>query len=381
MRHLFSLVAPAALVALLGLTAPARSAPPPEPKAKPRVEVVFCLDTTGSMGGLIEGAKAKIWSICNQIAGGKPTPDLKVGLVAFRDKGDAYITQVTALTDDLDGIHAELKKFTADGGGDTPEHVNQALDDAVNKIKWSTDKKTLRIIFLVGDAPPHMDYTDDVKYPVTCKKAVEKGIIINTIQCGNDADCTKYWKDIAVKSEGSYAAIPQKGGVVAIVTPFDPRLAEINTALTRTAVVFGDVKARRVGEAKLEAARSLAAPAAADRAGFGGKSGKASTGGDDLVEKVVAKDGKVDRDALKRVKEAELPKELRDLKTEAEREKYLKTKAEERAKLNKEAVELDRKRTAYIEAELKKKGTGKDSFDSNVLEMLRKQAKKFDVKY
>ena len=66
------------------------------------MEVVFCLDTTGSMGGLIEGAKEKIWSICNQIAGGKPTPDLKVGLVAYRDKGDDYVTKVYDLTDDLD---------------------------------------------------------------------------------------------------------------------------------------------------------------------------------------------------------------------------------------------------------------------------------------
>ena len=190
--------------------------PAPQADAKPNVEVVFCLDTTGSMGGLIDAAKAKIWAICNQIAAGKPTPRLKVGLVAFRDRGDEYITKVFDLSDDLDSIYGHLKTFKAAGGGDIHESVNQALDDAVNKIKWSTDKKTLRIIFLVGDAPPHMDYPDDVKYPETCKKAVEKEIIINTIQCGSDPECTKYWKDIAVKSEGSYAAIPQAGGVVAI---------------------------------------------------------------------------------------------------------------------------------------------------------------------
>jgi len=174
---------------------------------------VFCLDTTGSMGGLIEGAKQKIWSISNQIASGKPTPDLKIGLVAYRDKGDAYITQVHDLTADLDAVHAKLKTFQAQGGGDIPEHVNQALFDSVHKVKWSEDNKTMKIIFLVGDAPPHMDYTDDVKYPVTCKAAVEKGIIINTVQCGNDADCTKIWKDIGEKGKGSSVAIPQDGAV------------------------------------------------------------------------------------------------------------------------------------------------------------------------
>src|SRR5438309_5853347 len=100
------------------------------------------------MGGLIDGAKAKIWAICNQIAGGKPTPALKVGLVAYRDKGDDYITKVVHLSRDLDAVNQELLKLSAAGGGDTPESVNQALDDAVNRIKWSTDKRTLRIIFL-----------------------------------------------------------------------------------------------------------------------------------------------------------------------------------------------------------------------------------------
>src|SRR5262249_56885078 len=97
--------------------------------AKPKVEVVFCLDTTGSMGGLIDGAKAKIWAICNQIAGGKPTPDLKVGLVAYRDRGDDYITKVFDLSDDLDAIHGHLKTFVAQRGADAQAASNQPLDD------------------------------------------------------------------------------------------------------------------------------------------------------------------------------------------------------------------------------------------------------------
>src|SRR3954471_24710293 len=210
----------AALVAGLCLGLPAKAADKKEekkPAKKPQVEVVFCLDTTGSMGGLIEAAKQKIWSISNQIASGKPTPELKIGLVAFRDKGDAYITKVHDLSDDLDAVYANLKTFQAQGGGDAPEHVNQALFDAVHKIKWSTDDDTLRILFLVGDAPPHMDYKDDVKYPETCKKACEKGIIINTIQCGEDAECTKYWQDICKRAEGSYVKISQEGGARTVV--------------------------------------------------------------------------------------------------------------------------------------------------------------------
>src|SRR4051794_33425307 len=110
-------ILPATLLALVSLTLPALAvAGPPPPassadkasvkaKVRRRVEVVFCLDTTGIMTGLIAGAKDKIWSISNQIAGGKPTPDLKIGLVAYRDKGDGYITRVIDLSDDLDAIH------------------------------------------------------------------------------------------------------------------------------------------------------------------------------------------------------------------------------------------------------------------------------------
>lgn len=390
MQRMMERVAP--VLAVLGLlVGPLHAAPLPD--KKPKVEVVFCLDTTGSMGGLIDGAKAKIWSICNQIAGAKPTPDLKVGLVAYRDKGDDYVTKVFDLTSDLDGIHAELRKFQAQGGGDTPEHVNQALFDAVHKIKWSDDKKTLKIIFLVGDAPAHMDYTDDVEYPETCKKAVEKNIIINTIQCGNDPACTKQWKDIAAKAEGSYAAIPQSGGVVAIATPYDKRLAEINEALARTVVLRGEARQRAEAERKLNAAIEMskagpggapAAPAAvaaaADRAGYAAKSGKAFGGGRDLVEEAV-KDGKVDEKVLQSVKQDELSDELKKLKTDKERAEFLQKKAEERTKLTKEALELDKKRAAYIAEQLKKKGKDKDSFDASVLEMLKNQAKKYELEF
>src|SRR5437588_7435076 len=110
--------------------------PAKKPAERPEVEVVFCLDTTGSMGGLISAAKQKIWAISNQIARGQPTPRVKLGLVAFRDRGDAYVTKVFDLTDDLDAIHGHLMSFQAQGGGDFPESVNQALNESVTKITW-----------------------------------------------------------------------------------------------------------------------------------------------------------------------------------------------------------------------------------------------------
>ena len=370
----------AALAAVFGFVVSVRAddAKPQAKKAKPKIEVVFCLDTTGSMGGLIQGAKDKIWAISNQIAGGKPAPDLKIGLVGYRDRGDTYVTKIVELTDDLDAIHGKLREFQANGGGDAPESVNQALDEAVNKVKWSTDKKTLRIIFLVGDAPPHMDYADDVKYPVTCKKACEKGIIVNTIQCGGDGECQKHWKEICKLAEGSYAQIAQTGGVVAVATPFDKDLADINTEMARTTLVYGGRREQAEGMAKNRAAAALPAPVQADRAAY--FANNAMVAAYDLLDAV--KSGKV---KLDEVKKEELPEQMQKMNAK-ERKEYLERLEKRRAELNKKALELDKKRGEYIKEELakraKKEGKdAKDSFDNQVLESLRKQAKKYDIDY
>src|SRR5262244_91493 len=114
--------------------APARAAVPAAVSAAPpRVEVAFVLDTTGSMGGLIEGAKRRIWSIARRIGEGRPRPDLRIALVAYRDLGDAYVTRVFDFTGDMDQVYQNLMSFQASGGGDTPEHVSAALSDAVHK--------------------------------------------------------------------------------------------------------------------------------------------------------------------------------------------------------------------------------------------------------
>jgi Mg-chelatase subunit ChlD len=368
MSRRFWILSLALLPALLVLDAarpvPSWAAPAPAYR-RPTVEVVFCLDTTGSMTSMMDVAKGKIWAICNQFLNGRPTPELKVGLVAFRDKGDEYITRVYDLRDDLDAVYSDLSTFVATGGGDTPESVNQALDDSVNKIKWSIDKKTLRMIFLVGDAPPHMDYPDDVKYPITCKKAVEKGILMNTIQCGNDAECTKYWKDICEKGGGAYAAIPLTGGIRTTMTPMDKRLSEINAELIKFTVVFGNQKKQEVDRKKLEIAAKLSTTVAADRACYLAKEGRAARY--DLIDSIRA--GGIKLEALR---VDELPADMQKMAPK-ERRDYIDKIARERSKLLREAQDLDRERNKHIAKALEE---NKESFDHQVIEILRKQARK-----
>jgi hypothetical protein len=355
------------------LLAEEAAAPPPRPK----VEVVFVLDTTGSMGGLIEGAKVKIWRVVNQIVSGDPVPDVRVGLVAYRDRGDAYVTKLTPLTHDLDVIYGVLRGLSAGGGGDGPESVNEALHVAVTEPAWSRSGRVLRIIYLVGDAPPHMDYGNDVKYPVSCEAAARAGIIVNTIQCGNVGGTTEVWKRIAGLAEGRYFRIDQSGGMVRVETPFDARMAELARELSASTRFYGDREARDrlVRELEEKEADAAAAPpeARAERAGYLGKSRRAP--GADLLALLESGELK-----LGDVKEEHLSEDLRKL-TPEKRQARIRELLESRKKLRAELVELDAKRTAFLKEAAAKRGAKGDAFDEKVLEALREQAKKIEVDY
>lgn len=346
-------------------------------QAKPRIEVCFVLDTTGSMGGLIEGAKQKIWSISNTMINTTPVPELKIGLVGYRDRGDAYVVKSFPLTDDIDEIYGKLRGFQADGGGDTPESVNEALAEAVNKMPWSADSDVLKIIFLVGDAPPHMDYQDGRKYPDICRNAAKKDIIINTVQCGSIADTAPIWKKIAQLAEGSYAAIPQDGNVAVIATPMDEKLAVLNKKIGQTLIPYGTTGVRLAVHAKQAYAEAASAPAAADRLSYNSLSGKTVQGTGELLDAL--KDGSVKMDDIK---PTNLPEDLRGL-DKAELKSRIEQKQKERAEIQKQIETLARERNDYIEAEIKKTAvTGKgDSFDKNVSDTIRTEAAKKGIYY
>jgi hypothetical protein len=218
------------------------------------------------MSGLIEGAKQKIWSIANEMVSARPTPEIRMGLVAYRDRGDQYVVKSFDLTSDIDAVYANLRGFSAGGGGDTPESVNEALDEAVHKMEWSKDRGVLKIILLVGDAPPHMDYDNAPRYPEICQDAMKKDLIINTVQCGGIVQTTPIWQEIAKLSEGSYAAIAQSGNMAVIATPMDAELAELNRKVGATLVGL-----RRRGRAPLTHCKAGCRRSRA-RVGLGGSS-------------------------------------------------------------------------------------------------------------
>ncbi len=340
---------------------------------QPRVEVAFVLDSTGSMGGLIEGAKRKIWAIANSIIAEKPTPVVKIGLLSYRDRGDEYVTRRFDLTDDIDAVFRNLQSFAADGGGDDEESVNQALDEAVHRMSWSKESGVLRIVFLVGDYPPHMDYRGDVKYTQSCRDAAANGIIINTVQCGDVATTTPVWREIARLAEGSYVALEQTGNMTDLSTPFDVEIGRLNVELNATVVVYGEREMQELSRQKMETAGAAPAAVAADRAAYNlASGGKAIQGRGDLVAD--AREGTIDPAELA---PSLLPPEMQRM-TPAQRKAYLAQQGDRRDALNRRLDELTRKRAAFLEQEQERLAAagGDDAFDTRVAAIIAEQVRR-----
>jgi Mg-chelatase subunit ChlD len=336
------------------------------------LEMVFVIDTTGSMGGLIEGAKQKIWGIINEVMQKEAQPRVKVGLVAFRDHGDSYVTKVLPLTEDLDQVYSNLMDYNAAGGGDTPEAVGSALVDGVSKAGWSRSRPGLaQIIFLVGDAPPQYNGNEPNVLAIT-DKAAERNMIVNTIQCGTAAATAKVWQEIAQRGQGKYFAIAQDGGVETIKTPYDDRLSELGRDIGGTYMAYGSEDAKAQGEATLSeveskmTASNTAAPTRADRAL--NKAMNKDAYKNDLLQDI--ENGKAD---IESIKPEELPADLRAMAT-PDRAAEVKRRIGDRKKIREEILSLSKQRAAYLEEERKKAGKS-GGFDAAVGNALSEQLK------
>jgi hypothetical protein len=275
-------------------------------------------------------------------------------------------------------------EYRAGGGGDGPEDVRQALADGVHKAGWSKPSAaTAQIVFLVGDAPPHDDYVQEPDTLATTQRAVESGMIVNTIQCGASPETREVWQQIARRGEGQFFAIAQDGGVQSVASPYDARLSELGNRLGATYLAYGggagadgevfraEAKARQI---RTESAVAGAAPVAAqaDRAVNKALNRDAYVG--DLLQSI--ENGSVKLDA---VKAEDLPDDLRKLPA-AERQKEVDRRLAERRKIRDEIVALNKQRDAYVSAERKKQSGSQTGFDAAVATALKEQLSRKGIK-
>ena len=347
---------------------------------KAKVDVVFVLDTTGSMDGLIQTAKEKIWSIATTMASAQQTPEIRIGLVAYRDRGDAYVTRTVDLSDDLDSVYATLMDFEAVGGGDTPESVNEALYSAVHNMSWSQQDQAYQVIFLVGDAPPHMDY-NEVRYPEIVATALDKGIVINTIQCGDMPTAIEPWTQIASLGNGDFFQVEQAGGAVAFTTPFDVEIAELSAQLDDTRLYYGTKEEKEKMRGKVAATDKLHESASvasrARRGAFNASEGGRTNllGQNELVAAVAS--GTVD---LNKLEEDALPEALKPMAPE-EQKAFVAELADERADLQRQIRELSLDRDGYLAKKVDEAGGLADSLDQKLYDAVKEQAGEAGLEY
>lgn len=360
--------------AVVGLVPAAARAADDKPKD---IDLVLCLDVSNSMDGLIDSAKIKLWDVVNELAKVKPTPNLRVALYSYghnsypRENG--WVRKDLDLSTDLDEVYSKLTALRTNGG---TEYVARVTRTAIKDLKWSTSEKALKVIFVCGNEPADQD--KQVHLNDVAALARKNRVVINTIYCGpaNHPEVPG-WRDYATAANGSYTNIDQdkvkRDLVASVKTPYDADLLKLSEKLNTTYVAFGkDGKQAAERQLRQDQAAAGAAPAAA----LGRAESKANAlyrnGTWDLVDKM-KDDPKFD---VTKLKDEELCEEMRKLKPE-ERVDYLKKKAEERSRIQKEINDLSAKRAKAVEEERKKlpKTDGEKALDDALKGIIRDQAK------
>jgi len=358
-----------------------KSQPTQAAAEKSKIQVVFLLDATGSMSGLINAAKDKIWSIVGSFNQTTPAPEVEVGMIFYRDRGDDFVTKMIPLGTDMDELYEQLMLIKADGGGDAPESVNQALFEGVTEMAWDMNSRNVyKTIFLVGDCPPHMDYQDDVKYPKSCEIANEKKIVINTILMGNDPEAKSIWIKIANSTNGKFIQTDMRVNDIAITTPYDEKISNLQYELDQTRIYYGSEQEQKVADIKFtqsEKIKSGSASVGAKRAEYNlSEIGRDKYyGSKELINDVIK--GKKIADIFKE----ELPKSLQEM-SPPQLDLYVKEVSDKRKRIEKEITELNKQRQDYINAEVSKMDEKEveSSFDNVIFEAIKIQAEEKSIK-
>jgi len=177
------------------------------------LDLMFVIDTTGSMGDELRYLKSEISDVISSISSANPNYTINLALLFYRDIGDEYVTRYFDFSTNISAQQQNLARQSANGGGDFPEAVDRALSEAVGK-NWNSDYAT-RIIFHVCDAPPHSnDQAVQTLYYSAIKNAAQKGIrIIPVASSGIDLATEYLLRQEAIMTGGTYIFLTDDSGI------------------------------------------------------------------------------------------------------------------------------------------------------------------------
>ena len=344
--------------------------------ARPVIQVAVLLDTSNSMDGLIDQARTQLWRVVNELATAKRNgvrPDLRVALYEYGNDGlpaaKGHIRRVLGLTTDLDKVSEELFALKTNGGS---EFCGQVIDEATRALEWSGSNDDLKLIFIAGNE----EFTQgSVDFRQACRRAIAKGIIVNTIYCGHPEDAiAPDWRNGASLADGSFLTIDQNARVAHIPAPQDKQIAQLGEQLNKTYIAYGRLGAAGKGRQAAQDANVANAPAASVQRTVAKSSYAYSNAQWDLVD---AKNEGVD---LEKIATKDLPPEMQTM-TPAQRKAYVAAKEKERAELKAKIVRLDAERKKFVEAELKKAPPAQNTLDAAVLRAVRTTGTKKGYKF
>ena len=363
------LVAAVVIIVVLASNVTTSTAHPtrPVPPTK-QIDLAICLDTSGSMSGLIESAKQKLWAIVNDFALVEPAPELRVALLTYGNDGHnpetGWVAMETPFTHDLDVVSQCLFALTTNGG---TEYVGRVLQKTM-QLNWTRNPGALRLVVVAGNESANQDPM--ASFRAMCSDLVARDTVVNAIYCGSAEDnIAPGWREVARLGQGQFASIDHNRGTVVIKSPFDGRLGELSSALNSTYVPFGrEGKKGHLNQMEQDANASfLNSSAQAARART--KASPNYRNSWDLVDAINR-----DQLELSEVGIEDLPAEMKEM-TDEDRETYLTEKEAERLDLQKQIAVLSEKRDAFLEEEMKRQSIDEtDSFDFAIRQAIRQQA-------
>ncbi|MCH2113504.1 MAG: VWA domain-containing protein [Pirellulales bacterium] len=311
------------------------------------VDVAILLDTSNSMDGLINQAKSQLWTIVQQFAKAKKngqTPVLRVALFEYGNTrlpaAEGYLRQVVPLSDDLDKLSQALFGLSTSGGD---EYCGQVLREALLRLEWSKEPNAYKAIFIAGNERFTQGAVD---YRESCQRAIEMGIVVNTIHCGShSAGVDGQWQQGALLAEGEFFNIDQDRAIVHIKCPQDEIILRLNAELNKTYLWYGNIDKRKAF-AENQLAQDSNAASAGEGVAVGRVLAKSGAAYRNVARCLVDTFGEDDK-ILTKVKEKQLPDVLQTMPSE-KREAYVKALAAQRNRVQMEIAKVAAEREAYL---------------------------------
>jgi len=344
---------------------------------KKSIKIALLLDTSNSMDGLIEQAKSQLWTIVNELSRAScegERPELQIALYEYGNDWlsphEGYIRQVTYLTKDLDLISQKLFELRTNGGS---EFCGQVINTSMDQLDWNNSDDDLKLIFIAGNEPftqGNVDFRD------ACYRAKNKDIVVNTIFCGDfNEGIRTSWRKGAEITGGEYMSINQDCKTVYVSSPYDDRIAKLNTQLNNTYVSYGRLgREKKQNQEMQDANAGSISKVNAVKRSVSKASYVYNNESWDLVDAADQEDFEIAE-----VKVADLPPEMKGMNDE-EKIIYVDTKKKERQKIQKEIIELNHKREDYVRKQ-QVENSQENALDDAMLKAIKTQAKSKNFKF